>query len=185
MKGVVLVDDSRTDLQIAFRLKGTETTFLNDLVEYFKPYGESYSINQAARDSIWILDTILQITLRRTPLTETEISAVCWLVQPINTFSEFQRGIGMNVYANAVDAIRLWSENPHDEDNWIDHFGSGSSDDVFLQKLSRLGPAGDFALRLCAWRWWQNEDNGTNDEIDPVQAYIKAGFVVADSVVLP
>ena len=131
----------------------------------------SPSLQAKAELDLW--RTVLQMELRRFPLTLAEASCLADVLNGHLPSPGVSSGIGI-VYAECADAFALARNTPlPGESSYAAKWGIEEKD--LLERLERLGPAADMALSDAFARWWAADHEPTPEGFTAVGLRVRHG----------
>jgi hypothetical protein len=120
------------------------------------------STHLQAKTELDLWRAVLSVELRRIRLTLAEASCLADILNASMLDATIVGGGVGIAYAEAYDAFRLARESPlPGESSYAAKWDI--DEDRLLDVLSRLGPAGDHALRDAFSRWWANDHEPTSE----------------------
>lgn len=106
--------------------------------------------------------TALAAELRRIPLTTAEAACLADVLNSPVMAPALSAGPVSHMYAEACEAFRLARETPvPSQASYASQWGI--DEQSLLDRLGRLGPTADHALRDAISRWWQHDLPATAD----------------------
>ena len=140
--------------RICITLSDPMRAWIEDLTQLmYKPAPAS-----TAAGLLTMLAGAMELELKRFPLTENEANCLADVLG--GSIVTTGPVLGSIVLHEAMDAFRIGHEFLFNSDMDISSYGTKHriDEDVLLDKLRRLSPIGDLALRLAIARWWKSDE---------------------------